>query len=99
MRLSEGRPVFPQVPARRLADILQAHGLARNRVERATANLTIETWRRNSTLLESHRAVGGVVDTVEDAGLVNAGDDVGSTTSCAGATMSRATVMSRSPGK
>jgi len=47
VRLSGGRPVFPQVPARTPADILHAHGLARDTVERAAANLTIETWRRH----------------------------------------------------
>lgn len=56
VRLFGGRPVFPQVPARSPADILHAHGLACDTVERAAANLTIETWRRNSpALLESHR--------------------------------------------
>jgi len=56
VRLFGGRPIFPQVPTRSPADILHAHGLACDTVERAAANLTIETWRRNSPpLLESHR--------------------------------------------
>jgi hypothetical protein len=55
VRLAGGLPVFPQVPALSPADILQAHGLARGTVERAAANLTIETWRRNApALLRSH---------------------------------------------
>jgi dihydrofolate reductase len=56
VRLSGGRPIFPQVPARSPADILHAHGLSCDTVECAAANLTIETWRPNSsTLLEAHR--------------------------------------------
>ena len=47
VRLSGGRPVFPQVPARTPADILHVHGLARDTVERAAPNLSIETWHRH----------------------------------------------------